>query len=462
MRFGSISGLRANMQKCTAFKIRCEDQEFDDILDEFGGAAGVLPCKYLGLPLSVRKPRRIEIQPLLDRAAARVPPWKGKLFNRAGRLALVNSTLTAILTYYLTCFALDKWAIKRINKIRRSFLWAGDEEANGGKCLVNWQRVCSPKRLGGLGIKDVAAYGRALRLRWLWYEWDVIARPWKGTQVPCDDADRRLFAACTTITLGNGHTASFWESRWLHGESPREIAPDVQPLAWRKNLTVREALTEGRWMAGLQRISTAAQLDQFVALWHKIRQINLSEDHDAIRWHLAPSGVYSAKSAYDAQFFGRIPLPALDRVWKQKIEQKVKFYLWLLLQNRNWTADRLEARGWPHGDECSLCDQVLETASHLLLECPFAREVWHLASTLQPRVATIALSCQTIGEWWKKTSLLGPKPGRIKECRLAAYVAWHLWKERNRRIFHDSALDARAVFSLVRDDLNLLEEAFWE
>ena len=269
--------------------------------------------------------------------------------------------------------ALDKWAIKRINKIRRSFLWAGDEEANGGRCLVNWQRVCSPKRLGGLGIKDIAAYGRALRLRWLWYEWDETARPWKGTKVPCDEADRHLFASCTTITLGDGQMAGFWESRWLNGESPKEIAPDVHPLAWRKHQTVREALAEGKWMAGLNRISTVAQLVQFVDLWHKIQQIHLSDGRDEIRWRFGSSGVYSAKSAYDVQFLGRIPLPALDRVWKQKIEQKVKFYLWLLLQNRNWTADRLEARGWPHGDNCCLCDQLQETALHLLIECQIGR-----------------------------------------------------------------------------------------
>ena len=155
-------------------------------------------------------------------------------------------------------------------------------------------------------------------------------------------------------------------------------------------------------------------------------------------------------------------MPALDRVWKQKIEQKVKFYLWLLLQNRNWTADRLEARGWPHDDNCCLCDQQQETALHLLIECPFAKEVWQLASALRPRVAAIALSSITIGEWWKKTSLLGPKTDRTLDCRLATYVAWNLWKERNRRTFQNSSLDARAVFRLVRDDLDLLEEAFWE
>ena len=49
--------------------------------------------------------------------------WKGRLLNRAGRLRLVNSVLSSLPTYFLTVFKMPKWAIKRIDKLRRSFLW---------------------------------------------------------------------------------------------------------------------------------------------------------------------------------------------------------------------------------------------------------------------------------------------------------------------------------------------------
>lgn len=45
--------------------------------------------------------------------------------------------LTAIATYILTRFTPNKWAIKRMTKICKNFLWSGDEEASRGKCLVN-------------------------------------------------------------------------------------------------------------------------------------------------------------------------------------------------------------------------------------------------------------------------------------------------------------------------------------
>lgn len=98
------------------------------------------------------------MQPILDKFAGRIKPWKGKLLNRTGRLTLINSVLTAIATFYLTCFAADKWAVKKMDKYRRNFLWAVDQEANGGKCLINWRKICAPRKFGGLGIKDLRNY----------------------------------------------------------------------------------------------------------------------------------------------------------------------------------------------------------------------------------------------------------------------------------------------------------------
>lgn len=125
-------------------------------------------------------------------------------------------------------------------------------------------------------------------------------------------------------------------------------------------------------------ISTTEDLLSFIDLWHRIQGVNLSDQPDDIDWKWNDSKSYTAATAYDAQFIGTIAKPELNAIWKAKVEGKIKFFAWLLSQNRLPTADRLRARGCEHNDTCSLCDQTIETDAHLICGCPFAKEVWNI------------------------------------------------------------------------------------
>uniref|UniRef100_A0A452YLB3 Reverse transcriptase zinc-binding domain-containing protein n=1 Tax=Aegilops tauschii subsp. strangulata TaxID=200361 RepID=A0A452YLB3_AEGTS len=47
----------------------------------------------------------------------------------------------------------------------------------------------------------------------------------------------------------------------------------------------------------------------------------------------------------------------------------------MALQDRCWTAARLARHGLPHDPCCRLCDQEPETMHHLLIGCPFSRQI---------------------------------------------------------------------------------------
>jgi hypothetical protein len=42
---------------------------------------------------------------------------------------------------------------------------------------------------------------------------------------PYNSVDMSLFYASTTITIGNSNIATFWNSPWLNGMKPKDIAP---------------------------------------------------------------------------------------------------------------------------------------------------------------------------------------------------------------------------------------------
>jgi hypothetical protein len=80
-----------------------------------------LSCKYLGLPLSVKKLPRSSFTELIDKIADKLPGLKVAIINPAGRATLVKSVLTTTPIYHLIALHCPKRVIKAIDKIRRGF-----------------------------------------------------------------------------------------------------------------------------------------------------------------------------------------------------------------------------------------------------------------------------------------------------------------------------------------------------
>ena len=171
--FGECSGLKINISKTEIFPIRMDNTVVSQLLQNFPGKICSFPGRYLGLPLHVRKLRRVEVQPLIDKIGARLLGWKGRLLSSAGRETLVKTVLSSQPIYHMTAFPEQKWLIRKIDRLRRSFLWRGEtpDKVYGGYSIINWPTTCRPKAKGGLGVLDLERFTRALRLRWLWYQW---------------------------------------------------------------------------------------------------------------------------------------------------------------------------------------------------------------------------------------------------------------------------------------------------
>lgn len=316
-----------------------------------------------------------------------------------------------------------------------------------------------PKQLGGLGVLDLEMFSRALRLRWLWYEWKDHDRPWVGGAVPINEVDKQLFRACTLVKLGNGATAKFWDSSWLQGRAPRDIAPALYKLAWRKNLTVNAQLEDQSWTRGLWRMQSVEEMAEFVKLWDMVQEVQLTAVEDEIIWKFTADGQYTAKSAYDVQFKGSYCSFNSQRVWRAHAEPKHKFFTWLLVQEKIWTADRMQQRHWPCDPLCQLCRQHPETATHLCLQCPFAQHVWEHVQAWTSSHVKKPSDTMSMEEWWTQEVQLPTKEERRTWAAINMYTVWNLWKERNRRIFEGKEADPVTVFQFIREEMGLRAQA---
>ena len=125
--FGSASGLHTNLHKSSIIPINCEENSMTTVSNTLPCSISEFPCTYLGLPLSNKKLRKIDLMPWIEKIANKLPDWKATLMNTAGRITMVWFVLSAIPIYLLIAINVPKWFIKAIDKFRRGFLWKGRE-----------------------------------------------------------------------------------------------------------------------------------------------------------------------------------------------------------------------------------------------------------------------------------------------------------------------------------------------
>jgi hypothetical protein len=104
---------------------------------------------------------------------------------------------------------------------------------------------------------------------------------------------------------------------------------------------------------------------------------------------------------------------------------KCKMFLWLTIQNRCWTADRLAKRGLSHPDKCPLCDQEDETIQHPLTTCVVARQVWfRLFTPLNLADSVPRQNELTFADWWRTAISRVSKEHRKGVNTLIILGAW--------------------------------------
>lgn len=185
-----------------------------------------------------------------------------------------------------------------------------------------------------------------------------------------------------------------------------------------------------------------------------MQSIQLTNQPDCIRWKWTANGEYTSKSAYQAQLQGIYSNIQGKVIWKAHAEGKIKFFAWLLIQQKILTADKMLLRNWPCSQTCVLCDQRDETALHLAVNCYYAKEVWHLvANWTGVSVLSSPNSVSDMKQWWSN-SLAGMNARQRRwVAAIIMYTVWHIWNEHNRRIFQQSSMRPDQVFGLVQHDI---------
>jgi hypothetical protein len=91
--FGEASGLHNNeqksnvypIQKSNVYPIQCPEENLLVVQNLLSNELSTFPYRYMGLPLSLRKLTKQQIQPIVDKIADQLPSWKAGFLTRARR-----------------------------------------------------------------------------------------------------------------------------------------------------------------------------------------------------------------------------------------------------------------------------------------------------------------------------------------------------------------------------------------
>jgi hypothetical protein len=147
---------------------------------------------------------------LINRITAIMNSWLVKHLSFAGRLQLLTSVLFSLQIFWTRIFILLKRIIKILEQKFSRFLWNGKDEK--AKAKVAWDRVCTPKHEGGLGIKRLA-------------DWNMVSM---------------MNHTCTLFSILGSLWVAWIKENWLKGRSFSQISiPQNASWSWKKILKLR-------------------------------------------------------------------------------------------------------------------------------------------------------------------------------------------------------------------------------
>jgi len=262
-----------------------------------------------------------------------------------------------------------------------------------------------------------------------------------------------LFDAATVLQLGDGKATYFWTDRWIQGAASSRLRPTFSlPFgrarggAW---LRMRYLVMLGFATYGP---ITRQLLIEFNKICDLLRHIQLSDTPDTFCWRLSGDGTYSAASAYGAMFIGSSMPVGAKEIWKTAAPPRVRFFFWLVLHRRCWTAERRFRHGLQSSATCVMCDQLPETIDHILLGCCFSKQVWHLCLNRFCLQQFVTVNEEHVMSWWIQNRKGVPKVLRRGFDSLFFLVGWTLWKERNARTFDVVASSPSQLLIKILDE----------
>ena len=100
--------------------------------------------------------------------------------------------------------------------------------------------------------------------------------------------------------------------------------------------------------------------------------------NDLLAWFPIVNGNFTLKSAHNSWTDDDIMIRnnLYKNMWKVKTTQRIKAFMWLVMNDALLTNHACFRRGLVTNDLCALCSAFPKTTLHTLCDCVIAKELW--------------------------------------------------------------------------------------
>ncbi|GJX59639.1 reverse transcriptase domain, reverse transcriptase zinc-binding domain protein [Tanacetum coccineum] len=145
--FKNVSGLVPCIPTSTPFFCNVDGHVKNTIIQLMPFEQGVLPIKYLGVPLVSLRLLHKDCKIIVERVHNRIGDWKNKCLSFLGRMQLDIYVLSSMHGYWASIFILPVRIIHDIAQLLSGFLLC-QGEMKRGKAKVSWESLCMSKQEG--------------------------------------------------------------------------------------------------------------------------------------------------------------------------------------------------------------------------------------------------------------------------------------------------------------------------
>lgn len=197
----------------------------------------------------------------------------------------------------------------------------------------------------------------------------------------------------------------------------------------RKDITLAELWENGAWILPNARSERQLQVISYLST------LVLNDCDDEFQWWPGNKRQTSCRTGVVYNLLRpMVPsVPWHKEVWFSGGIPKHMFLVWLMVQNRCPTRDRILSWGLQTDPSCLFCNAANESIAHCFFECSFTWEIWRV----------MAAKCNlTSSRQWDALLIQLRSHASNKTQKTLLLLTWQatlytLWKERNQRL-HNS------------------------